>query len=69
MKDYLEILELTTLENTLNFQMISIQGTMDEKWNKINTLGIFNEYKQLHLRCANLANRNIEALKRGLFIL
>lgn len=61
--------ELGQKELQLYSRVISIHGTMEEKYEEIEKQNIFNEYKNIHQEYANLSKSDIEALKRGLFLI
>ena len=62
------------LENLANkelkiFQKVrELNGTMEEKFEQIKSLGIFDEYKSIFNQYAKAHKENLEALKRCLFL-
>jgi hypothetical protein len=60
--------ELTKKEIEIVSKIQTIEGTIDEKYEKITKAGLFSEYKMIHQEYAKLCFDDIEALKRGLFI-
>ena len=60
--------DLTEKENELYFKVRSLNGTIEEKYCQIVTLGISEEYKVIHQNYSELSAENIEALKRGIFL-
>lgn len=55
-------------ENKIYIKVLSLIGSIEEKNEQILKLGISEEYRNIHQKYAELSNRNIEALKRGLFL-
>lgn len=47
----------------------SIGGSMEEKEAHIHGLDIYSKYKEIHREYAKLSKTNLEALKRGLFLM
>jgi hypothetical protein len=47
----------------------SISGTIEEKNEQIKNMGIFDQYKEIHSEYAKLNKSDLEALKRGLFLI
>jgi methionine synthase II (cobalamin-independent) len=60
--------ELNRRELELYSRVCDFVGTIEDKCEQLANSGIVQEYIQIHSEYARLANDNIEALKRGLFI-
>lgn len=60
--------ELARQERKIYAKVTSIKGTMEEKSEQIQKLGIFEEYNKVHQQYAKLCKDKLEALKRGLFL-
>ena len=65
----MSIEELGNREIELYNIVSSLQGTMEEKDKQVRDLGIYEEYGNIHAQYAKLCRRDLEALKRGLFLL
>ncbi len=61
--------ELGHKELELYSSVTSISGTMEEKNEQIKNLGIFDQYKKIHSEYSKLNKSDLEALKRGLFLI
>jgi hypothetical protein len=61
--------ELGHKELELYSRVISIHGTMEEKYEEIKKQNIFEEYKKIHQEYAKVNKSNLEALKRALFLI
>jgi hypothetical protein len=64
----MDIVDLTNKENELYSIVLEIHGTMEEKEKELRDKGIYDEYKQIHSSYADKADKDLESLKRGLFI-
>lgn len=62
------IKELAYQETELYASVVSINGTMEEKYKQLEQLGIFEAYKKIHQEYARQNKKDSEALKRGLFL-
>ncbi|AUD04973.1 hypothetical protein [Spirosoma pollinicola] len=60
--------QLDKEENNLLSQINNIAGSIEEKVRQSEIKGIVDAYKSIHARYAELAKKNSEALKRGLFL-
>ncbi|MVM36330.1 hypothetical protein GO755_40380 [Spirosoma sp. HMF4905] len=60
--------ELEEKENKLLLQINSTEGPMEVKVGQLEAGGVFDEYRQVHSFYADLAQKDSEALKRGLFL-
>ena len=60
--------ELDQKESELLLQVNNTQGSIEGKTGQLKVEGVFDAYKQVHSRYANLAQEDSEALKRGLFL-
>ncbi|WP_149243460.1 hypothetical protein [Dyadobacter sp. 32] len=61
--------ELGQKELELYSSVISITGTMEEKTEQIIILGYSEQYRKIHSEYAKLNKSDLEALKRGLFLI
>ncbi len=61
--------ELAKCELELYKKVCSLEGSMEEKDDQLKKLGIYNEYTTIHREYAKQSKDNIEALKRGLFLI
>jgi len=61
--------ELGHKELELYTSVTSVSGTIEEKSERIKNLGIFDQYKKIHSEYARLNKSDLEALKRGLFLI
>lgn len=61
--------ELGHKELELYSSVISLSGTMEEKTEQIKILGYSEQYKKIHSDYAKLNKSDLEALKRGLFLI
>ena len=61
--------ELATQELELLSQTIELVGTIEEKNDKVVYFGISPKYKKIHQEYSRFAKSELEALKRGLFIM
>ena len=61
--------ELGKKELELYNAIQQLEGTIDEKTDKVVYFGISKEYLEIHREYSRLAKGDIEALKRGLFIM
>ena len=64
----MEIEELATEENKLHEIVIKIYNEKHSVENDFKLQEVFIKYNEIHKSYSNLAENNIEALKRGLFI-
>lgn len=64
-----QIEELGNKELELYSKVCSLHGTIEEKKEQLLKLGVFDEYKKIHKQYAELSFENLEALKRGLFLI
>ncbi len=61
--------ELATKEQQLYSSVIKLDGTIEEKSDKVVYFGITKEYQKIHQEYSRLAKNDLEALKRGLFLM
>ncbi|SMD32906.1 hypothetical protein SAMN04488029_1266 [Reichenbachiella faecimaris] len=61
--------ELGNKELELYHRIQQLEGTIDEKTDKVVYFGISKEYLEIHREYSMLAKDELEALKRGLFIM
>jgi len=61
--------DLASYELELLYKTLDFTGTIEEKNDKVVYFGICTEYKKIHQEYSKLAKKNLEALKRGIFIL
>lgn len=61
--------ELTIKEKELFSIVKQLDGTIEEKSDKVVYLGITKKYCEIHQEYSRLANSDLEALKRGLFLM
>lgn len=59
---------LANRENQLYSIVLDGHGTMEEKAKQLRDKGVYENYKQIHLSYAENSDKNLESLKRGLFI-
>jgi len=64
----MNINELSRKEIELDKKISILEGSIDDKRTQIKLLGIPEEYFAIHKEYSDLANNDIEALKRGLFL-
>jgi hypothetical protein len=64
----MDIADLTKKENELCSIVLGLRGTMEEKSAQLRDRGVFDAYKQIHSSYADKADKDLESLKRGLFI-
>ena len=62
------ITALALRENELYAEVLSVNGSMQEKHALLEALGVYEKFKQVHNEYARLCDTDLEALKRGLFI-
>lgn len=60
--------DLERRENELCLIVIGVHGTMEHKSEQLKDKGVFDAYRQIHSAYADKAGKDIESLKRGLFI-
>ncbi|WP_190811439.1 hypothetical protein [Flagellimonas sp. S3867] len=60
--------ELAIKEQHLYSSVIELEGTIEEKSDKVVYFGISKEYREIHQEYSRLAKSDLEALKRGLFL-
>jgi len=65
----MKIKDLASQEIELLNQTLELDGTIEEKNDKVVYLGIGAKYKTIHQEYSQLAKSELEALKRGLFIM
>ena len=65
----MNIEDLASQELELLNQTIELVGTIEEKNDKVVYFGIGNKYKNIHQEYSRIAKNELEALKRGLFIM
>ena len=65
----MNIEDLASQELELLNQTIELVGTIEEKDDKVVYFGISTKYKVIHQEYSLLAKSDLEALKRGLFIM
>jgi len=61
--------ELSTKEQNLYSSVIELEGTVEEKSDKVIYFGIAKDYREIHKEYSRLAKSDLEALKRGLFLM
>ena len=61
--------ELGKKESELAKSVQELEGTIEEKTDKVVYFGISKEYLDIHRKYSGLAKSDLEALKRGLFIM
>ena len=64
----MDIVDLTNRENNLYSIVHEAHGTIEEKAIQLRDKGVFDEYQQIHSSYADKADKDLESLKRGLFI-
>ena len=66
----MDLVELTAEEDRLLAIVSRITGTMEEMFQQLDDLGVFDAYRKVHLAYVDLAERdgNVEALKRAIFL-
>ncbi len=64
----MDLVDLTNRENHLYSIVLEVQGTMEEKNQQLRQRRVFDDYRQVHSSYAESADKNVESLKRGLFI-
>jgi len=65
----MNIEDLANQELELLNQTLELVGTIEEKNDKVVYFGIGTKYQRIHEEYSRLANSELEALKRGLFIM
>lgn len=61
--------ELTAAEEQLMAQVLSVEGSMDEKHAELDARGVYQAYEDVHREYVELGEQGeIEALKRALFL-
>ena len=61
--------DLSKKEQNLYSSVIELEGSIEEKSDKVVYLGITKEYREIHQEYSRLAKSDLEALKRALFLL
>ncbi|MFD0862533.1 hypothetical protein ACFQ1M_09975 [Sungkyunkwania multivorans] len=61
--------ELAKKELELHCKVEQLNGTIEEKADQVVYFGITREYRSIHQEYSRLSKNNLEALKRGLFII
>jgi hypothetical protein len=61
--------ELDIKEQNIYSSVIELDGTIEEKSDKVVYFGITKEYREVHQEFSRLAKSDLEALKRGLFLM
>ena len=61
--------ELAIKEQNIYSSVIELEGTIEEKSDKVVYFGITKEYREVHQEYSRLAKSDLEALKRGLFLM
>ncbi len=61
--------ELAIKEQNLYSIVIKLEGTIEEKSDKVVYFGITKEYREIHQEYSRLAKSDLEALKRALFLM
>ena len=61
--------ELAKREQNLYSSVKELEGTIEEKSDKIVYFGISKNYREIHHDYSRLAKTDLEALKRGLFLI
>lgn len=64
----MDIADLTKRENELHSIILGLRGTMEERSAQLRDKGVFDAYRQIHSSYADQADKDLEHLKRGLFI-
>ena len=66
----MDLVELTAEEDRLLAIVSRITGTMEEKSQQLDNLGVFDAYRKVHIAYVDLAEKdgNVEALKRAIFL-
>jgi len=59
---------LSNKENELYSIVLGVQGTMEEKAKQLRDKGVYDKYKKIHSTYASNSDRDLESIKRGLFI-
>jgi hypothetical protein len=60
--------KLSKRELDLYAKVLQLEGTIQEKSDNVVYFGISEQYKEIHYNYSKLVSKDIEALKRGLFI-
>ena len=61
--------ELAIKEQSIYSKVVKLEGTIEEKSDKVVYFGMTKEYREIHHEYSRLAKSNLEALKRGLFLI
>ncbi len=61
--------ELAIKEQNLYSSVIELEGTIEERSDKVVYFGISKEYREIHQEYSRLAKSELEALKRALFLM
>ncbi len=61
--------ELTIKEQDLYSRVEQLSGTIEEKTDKVIYFGIAKEYREIHQEYSRMAKSDLEAFKRGLFLI
>jgi len=64
----METADLARKEIELYSIIVGVRGTMEEKSAQLRDKGVFDAYKEIHCSYADKADKDLESLKRGLFI-
>jgi len=64
----MNIVDLTNKEDELCSIVHEVHGTMADKNEQLRDQGVFDDYRQVHTGYADRADKDLESLKRGLFI-
>ncbi|MEE1964609.1 hypothetical protein V1387_18115 [Allomuricauda taeanensis] len=65
----MKIDELSIKEQNLYSSVIKLEGSIEEKSDKVIYFGIAKDYREIHQEYSRLAKSDLEALKRGLFLM
>ncbi|KQC31494.1 hypothetical protein [Flagellimonas eckloniae] len=65
----MNIEELGKKELELYSRISNLNGSIEDKSDKVVYFGITKDYREIHQEYSRLAKKNLEALKRGLFIM
>ncbi|HAT65766.1 MAG TPA: hypothetical protein DCS66_14435 [Flavobacteriaceae bacterium] len=60
--------KLAIKEQNLYSSLMELEGTIEEKSDKVVYFRISKEYREIHQEYSRLAKNDLEALKRGLFL-
>jgi hypothetical protein len=60
--------DLANKENELYSIVLEAHGTMEDKAMELRDKGVYDNYRQIHSSYADNSDKDLESLKRGLFI-